>query len=168
MSPVKQMEKSRFIVSVKQVSEPCNRDINSCRIFYFKESYLNYFAAAPKDRFLSFKVMPVMLETCTPPQILFSALGVVSPPPISAVLKQIRALTEVEGSLEHWTYKYGTIDQVFSALFSFLQGKFFIVRKRQFNIKQSRSLFISASSKFPKTIFPILALVSKRLSRKGQ
>jgi len=64
-----------------------------------------------------------MHSSCAPPQVMFSSLGIISPSPISVVLRQIRALTEVEGSLDHWTYKHGTIEQVFSEVFSFLQGK---------------------------------------------
>lgn len=83
--------------------------------------------AAPKDKFLVFKVTPVIPEACTPPQVMFSSLGIMSPPAISTVLRQIRALTEVEGSLGRWTYKHASVETVFSAVFSFLQGNFFIV-----------------------------------------
>jgi len=78
-------------------------------------------AAAPKDRHLVYRVMPVIYESCTPPQVLFSAIGITSPPPISQVLKQVRALTNSNNVLEHWTYKHGSIEQVFSSIFSFLQ-----------------------------------------------
>lgn len=81
--------------------------------------------AAPKDKFLVFKVTPVIPEACTPPQVMFSSLGIISPPAISTVLRQIRALTEVEGSLDRWTYKHASVETVFSAVFSFLQGNFF-------------------------------------------
>lgn len=85
---------------------------------------LIYQIAAPKDRHLTFKVMPVMHESCAPPQVMFSTLGIVSPPSIAVVLRQVRALTEIQGVLDSWTYKYGTIEQVFSKIFSCLQGKF--------------------------------------------
>jgi len=81
--------------------------------------------AAPKDRHLTSNVMPVMFESCAPPQVMFSTLGIVSPPPIAVVLRQIRALTESHGTLDSWTYKHGTVEQVFSELFSFLQGNFY-------------------------------------------
>lgn len=91
---------------------------------------LPFFTAAPKDRHLVHRVMPVIYEACTPPQVLFSALGIVSPPPISQVLRQVRALTNSNDVLEHWTYKHGTIEQVFSNIFSFLQGKYWIAYHR--------------------------------------
>jgi hypothetical protein len=81
--------------------------------------------AAPKDRHLTYKVMPVLHESCAPPQVMFSTLGIVSPPSIAVVLRQVRALTEMQGLLDSWTYKYGTIEQVFSQIFSCLQGKLF-------------------------------------------
>lgn len=83
----------------------------------------NTLLAAPKDRNLSFKIMPVMSATCAPPQVMFSSLGIVSPPPISIVLRQIRELTEDDGILDQWSYKNGSAEQVFSDLFSYLQGK---------------------------------------------
>ena len=82
--------------------------------------------AAPKDKYLVFKVTPVIPEACTPPQVMFSSLGIISPPAISTVLRQIRALTEVEGSLDRWTYKHANVETVFSAIFSFLQGNFLL------------------------------------------
>uniref|UniRef100_A0A7S3QAL4 Uncharacterized protein n=1 Tax=Chaetoceros debilis TaxID=122233 RepID=A0A7S3QAL4_9STRA len=80
--------------------------------------------AAPKDRNLSFKVMPVMSATCAPPQVMFSSLGIVSPPPISIVLRQIRELTEDDGILDQWSYNHSSAEQVFSDLFSFLQDHY--------------------------------------------
>lgn len=79
--------------------------------------------AAPKDENLTFKVLPVMLQSCVPPQVLFSTLGIISPPPISVVLRQLRALTENETILDRWTNN-SSIDKVFSDLFSFLQDNF--------------------------------------------
>jgi hypothetical protein len=91
---------------------------------------LLFSTAAPKDRHLVHKVMPVIYEACTPPQVLFSALGIISPPPISQVLRQVRALTNSNDILEHWNYKHGSIEQVFSNIFSFLQGKYLIICHR--------------------------------------
>ena len=68
--------------------------------------------------------MPVLTDSCAPPQVLFSTLGIISPPPINIVLRQIRVLTEVESTLDHWTYNNGTVEQVFSEIFYFLQGAF--------------------------------------------
>lgn len=67
--------------------------------------------------------MPIIHSSATPPQVMFSSLGIVSPPPISVVLRQLRALIEDESILDHWTYKHGSIEVVFSEIFSFLQGK---------------------------------------------
>ena len=68
--------------------------------------------------------MPVLSDSCAPPQVMFSTLGIISPPPINIVLRQIRVLTEVESTLDNWTYNNGTVEQVFSEIFSFLQGAF--------------------------------------------
>ncbi len=70
--------------------------------------------------------MPVMLNSCAPPQVMFSSLGIVSPPPISIVLRQVRELTESDVALDQWPYQHGTVEQVFCDLFSFLQGTFSI------------------------------------------
>lgn len=67
--------------------------------------------------------MPILHSSATPPQVMFSSLGIVSPPPISIVLRQLRALIEDECLLDHWTYKHGTVENVFSEIFSFLQGE---------------------------------------------
>ena len=64
-----------------------------------------------------------MPEVVVPPQVLFSSLGITSPPSISTVLKQVRALTEDDAYLDHWTYA-DNVEEVFISLFSFLQGKF--------------------------------------------
>jgi hypothetical protein len=81
------------------------------------------FAAAPKDRHLCYKVLPVLHDSCAPPQVMYSTLGIISPPPINVVLRQIRLLTEDQDNLDHWSYKHGSVEQVFSEVFSFLQGE---------------------------------------------
>jgi len=80
--------------------------------------------AAPRDKHLVFKVMPILHSSATPPQVMFSTLGIVSPPPISIVLRQLRALIEDDCILDHWTYKHGTVENVFSEIFSFLQDNY--------------------------------------------
>lgn len=82
--------------------------------------------------------MPVMFEACAPPQVMFSSLGIVSPPPIAIVLRQIRALTESHGTLDSWTYKHGTVEQVFSELFSFLQGNFLLHIQTFYHVHSSK------------------------------
>ena len=67
--------------------------------------------------------MPIIHTIATPPQVMFSSLGIVSPPPISVVLKQLRALIADESVLDHWNYKFGSVEAVFSEIFSYLQGK---------------------------------------------
>ncbi len=102
----------RSTANLKQRVDKCNK--------YATYSLL----AAHKDRNLAFKVMPVMLNSCAPPQVMFSSLGIVSPPPISIVLRQVRELTESDAALDQWTFQHGTVEQVFCDLFSFLQGTF--------------------------------------------
>ena len=67
--------------------------------------------------------MPIMHSVATPPQVMFSSLGIISPPPISVVLRQLRALIDDESILDHWNYKFGSAEAVFSEIFSYLQGK---------------------------------------------
>jgi len=96
--------------------------------------------ATPKDRHLVFNILPVLHDAVQPPQVMFSSLGLVSPPPISAVLRQIKSLTEDDNNLSPWTYMYGTIEQVFSSLFSFLQDHFTDLSPRVIEGLKSRSL----------------------------
>jgi len=87
------------------------------KLYHFQD------VAAPKDQNLTFMVLPVIMKSCAPPQVLFSTLGITSPPPISIVLRQVRALTENESILDHWTMN-SSVEKVFSDIFAFLQGKF--------------------------------------------
>ena len=80
--------------------------------------------AVHKDRNLVFRVLPVVPDAYSPPQVMFSSLGIESPPSIGNVLKQIRELTDDEIELDHWTYKYDSIEVVFGNIFSFLQDNF--------------------------------------------
>jgi len=81
-------------------------------------------AAAPKDKHLVFKVMPVIHHDAVPPQVMFSSLGIVSPPPISTVLRQLRTLTQSQSTVDHWSYKHGTVEAVFAEIFAFLQDNY--------------------------------------------
>jgi len=67
--------------------------------------------------------MPIIHRAATPPQVMFSSLGIISPPPISIVLKQLRALIDDESILDQWNYQHSSIETVFSDIFSFLQGE---------------------------------------------
>ena len=96
---------------------PAEVDGGSLELFKFRET------VAPRDRHVSFKVFPVMHEAASPPQVMYSSLGIISPPPITVVLGQMKALTENESILDNWTYKHGSAEQVFTELFGYLQGK---------------------------------------------
>jgi uncharacterized membrane protein YagU involved in acid resistance len=48
------------------------------------------FTAVPKDRDMVFKVLPVIPDSIAPPQVMFSSLGIMSPPSVASVLKQVR------------------------------------------------------------------------------
>jgi sacsin len=89
----------------------------------FKNILIVSFVAAPKDKHLVFRVMPIIHNSAIPPQVMHSSLGIISPPPISVVLRQLRSLIEDESLLDRWNYKHGSIETVFSEIFSFLQGK---------------------------------------------
>lgn len=67
--------------------------------------------------------MPIIHSTATPPQVMFSSLGIISPPPISIVLRHLRALIDDESILDQWNYQHSSIETVFSDIFSFLQGE---------------------------------------------
>lgn len=109
-------EFSRQLADVKCV--PAKLEDEPLSLHRFRE------VAVPRDRNVVFKVFPVMPETITPPQVMFSSLGIVSPPTIPTVLDQVRLLTEDESALDRWSYKHGTIEEVFADLFSFLQENF--------------------------------------------
>jgi len=138
-----------FIQNLSQVRcVPAENDGEGTALYRFCD------IAAPKDRHLCFRVMPVLLSSCAPPQVMFSRLEIVSPPPISVVLHQVRDLTEDEGSLDHWTYKHGSAEQVFSAIFSFLQDNFSDLSPRVKEVISERhivpvgSSFVKASRLF--------------------
>lgn len=95
-------------------------DKASLKLYNFQE------VAAPKDRNLTYKVIPVMIQSASPPQILYSTFGIISPPLISTVLRQLRSLTESDSVLNDWT-NGSSIEKVFSEIFGFLQGMFQIV-----------------------------------------
>ena len=97
---------------------PAEMDNEPLSLYRFQD------VAAPKDRNLVFKVLPVVHENVVPPQVMFSSLGIQSPPTIQIVLKQLRLLTENGGDLYHWGYKHSTIEEVFGSIFSFLQENY--------------------------------------------
>jgi len=97
---------------------PAELDGDSTDLYCFRDT------TAPKDRHLTFKVKPIIHSSASPPQVMFSSLGIISPPSLTIVLKQLRALTEDEHILDHWTYQHGSVEKVFSCLFSFLQDNY--------------------------------------------
>ena len=110
-------EFTRQLAEVQCVPAEVDGSTRAIELFKFRET------VAPKDRHVAFKVRPVMHESACPPQVMFSSLGITSPPPITVVLAQIKALTENASILDRWTYKYGSFEQVFAEIFGFLQGK---------------------------------------------
>lgn len=78
----------------------------------------------PKDRNLVYLISPVMHDEAVPAQVMWSTLGIVSSPTISIVLKHIRALISQLENTDRWTYKFGSIEDVFTSIFSFLQENY--------------------------------------------
>ena len=76
--------------------------------------------AAPRDRTISFTVLPTMLDSITPPQFMFSRLHLSSPPPLATVLRHLLTLTRGDRTQEKWNHEQASI---FIDIFSFLQGK---------------------------------------------
>jgi len=97
-------------------------------------------AVVPKDRHLAFKVLPVIPESICPPQVMYSSLGISSPPPIKVVLKQVRLLIEDPDNLDQWSYKFGTVDDVFSSVLSYLQEHYSRLSPRVQEALQERPL----------------------------
>ena len=83
-----------------------------------------FLKAAPRDRNLIFKVLPVIPDSIAPPQVMFSSLGIQSPPAIPSVLKHLRLLTKDEGDMYKWNHKHGKIEDVFANIFSYLQENY--------------------------------------------
>ena len=74
----------------------------------------------PKDRNVAFTVMPMMDEGVSPPQVMWSSLGIVSPPPVDKVLGHLRGLTKDGGFLDCWDFKEDGREAVFSDVFKCL------------------------------------------------
>uniref|UniRef100_A0A7S2UD61 U-box domain-containing protein n=1 Tax=Attheya septentrionalis TaxID=420275 RepID=A0A7S2UD61_9STRA len=96
--------------------------------------------AVPKDRDMVFKVLPVIPDSIAPPQVMFSSLGIMSPPSVASVLKQVLELTHDIDSLDHWTYKFGSVEKVFGSIFSFLQENYVNLSPRVQNGLRDRPL----------------------------
>jgi len=74
--------------------------------------------AAPKDKNLCFTVLPIIPTPILPPQLMWSSLGIISPPPIDIVIQHLRNLTH-GSSFDRWPYAESSTT-VFQGLYSFL------------------------------------------------
>jgi len=124
-------------VALHYFSDVCKSLIVIHRKFvlsYFILTFLRHCSKAiPRDKNLSFTVLPTALEDILPPQFMFSRLHISSPPPLAVVLKHLRVLTDDNIISEKWLKKYSTIEKVFVDIFSFLQGKIRVVICRIFH-----------------------------------
>ncbi|TMW63551.1 hypothetical protein Poli38472_002492 [Pythium oligandrum] len=79
--------------------------------------------ATPGDQALVFSVLPVLMATALPPRVLWSRLGLQSPPEKSIVLQHLYNIVgDASGSiLERWHF-FQSITEVFQEMFKFLQN----------------------------------------------
>ena len=77
-----------------------------------------------KDANLCFTVMPVLGESVCPPQVMWSNLGIVSPPPMNIVLGHLRNLVNDGGFLSDWDYSAEGPVGVFGSMFRYLEDNF--------------------------------------------
>ncbi len=77
-----------------------------------------------KDANLSFTCSPILSEEVCPPQVMWSSLGIVSPPKIDVVLRHLRNLTKDGGFLDRWEYKEDSIIAVFGSMYKFLDDNY--------------------------------------------
>ncbi|GMH69495.1 hypothetical protein TrRE_jg392, partial [Triparma retinervis] len=75
----------------------------------------------PKDFNLGFTVMPMLREEVCPPQVMWSSLGIASPPTMEVVLGHLRNLCKDGGFLGKWDFPPAQPIAVFSSLFKFLE-----------------------------------------------
>ena len=75
----------------------------------------------PKDANLAFTMMPLLVDEACPPQVMWSSLGIVSPPPMDVVLAHLRNLTDGGGFLGRWNFNAAGPTAVFSSMFKFLE-----------------------------------------------
>jgi len=75
-------------------------------------------AAVPKDKNLCFTVIPIIPGPLLPPQLMWSQLGIISPPKTDVVLQHLRSLTD-GSSIDRWAHAEPAIN-VFQSLYSFL------------------------------------------------
>ena len=88
-------------------------------------------AVVPADRHLAGTVMPVIAESLVPPQLMWSSLGIVTPPPLGVVLRHLRLLCSGDGP-EQGCNQNGLLDRgwpfdetpahVFAAIFRHLES----------------------------------------------
>ncbi|KAG5176706.1 hypothetical protein JKP88DRAFT_265343 [Tribonema minus] len=76
-------------------------------------------AAAPRDAHLCYTVLPVLADGAAPPQMFWSRLRVVSPPPLESVLAHLHNIAQ-PNALDQWDYK-DPPSKVFRSLYAFIE-----------------------------------------------
>jgi hypothetical protein len=76
-------------------------------------------AAVPKDRHLVWTAMPVIPPHLVPPQMMWSSLGVNTPPSVEVVVRHLRCLV-AHPSLDRWPFPNDSPTAVFQSLYAFL------------------------------------------------
>ena len=84
--------------------------------------YLNVVVA--KDANLAFTQMPMLAEAACPPQVMYSNLGIMSPPPMNIVLAHLRTLVDQGAWLNDWDYTGDGPIAVFSSIFKYLEDNY--------------------------------------------
>jgi len=77
-----------------------------------------------KDANLAFTQMPMLAESACPPQVMYSNLGIMSPPPITVVLAHLRTLVDNGAWLNDWDFTGDGPIAVFSSIFKYLEDKY--------------------------------------------
>ena len=77
-------------------------------------------AAVPKDRHLVWSVIGVIPADLVPPQMMWSSIGIQTPPGIDVVLRHFSNLINTDsGTLEHWPYPESATT-VFQTIYGYL------------------------------------------------
>lgn len=77
-----------------------------------------------KDANLAFTQMPMLAEAACPPQVMYSNLGIMSPPPITVVLAHLRTLVDNGAWLNDWDFTGDGPIAVFSSIFKYLEDNY--------------------------------------------
>ncbi|KAL7692695.1 putative Zinc finger, RING-type, UBA-like superfamily, Zinc finger, RING/FYVE/PHD-type [Plasmopara halstedii] len=76
--------------------------------------------AVPDDQALVFSTTPILANTAVPPRVLYSRLGIRSPPSQDQVVKHLLSITSISSRLLEWQF-FLPMNVVFQAIFSYLQ-----------------------------------------------